>query len=140
FIEAAKHSIQIVALTQQMIDAKHTVEARLEWITKPESELSDEQKKELEKLNDYDYTPDALREGRVRDPYFFVVESSEKLLNRRADVRANYLKKYEADAQSRFEDSSGLLEAKLQNGAYRYQTFRVTRHFITVTIMILMLV
>lgn len=121
-------------------DAEKEVKERLSWITNPVAELGEDRKVQLQKLENYDYTPDALREGRVRDPYFFVVESSEKLLNRRADVRANYLKKYEADAQSRFEDSSGLLEAKLQNGAYRYQTFRITRHFITVTIMILMLV
>ena len=140
FVEAAKSSTQIVDLTQQMIDAKRTVDERLEWITKPESELTEEQKKDLEKLNDYDYTAKSLQDGKTRDPYFTTIEPSEKLLNRRADLRATYLKKYEADAKNRFEGSGGLLEAKLQNGAFRYQAYRITRHFITITILILLLV
>lgn len=140
FVEAAKYSTGIVDLTQQMIVAKRTVETRLEWITKPESELTTDQKTELKKLNDYDYTAQALQEGQMRDPYFATVEPSEKLLNRRADLRAKYLKKYEADAKNRFDGSGGLLEAKLQNGEFRYQTYRITRHFITITILILLLV
>jgi ABC-type dipeptide/oligopeptide/nickel transport system permease subunit len=116
--------------------AQRNVERRVAWIIKPEAELSDGQKEELKALRKFDYTATAT----PRDPYFSAVESSETLLNRRADLRANYLKKYEADAKNRFDGNNGLLEAKLQSGAFRYQTYRITRHFITITILILMLV
>ena len=130
----------VEAIEKATKEASEKVKKRLEWIVKAKTELNDEQKKELEKLNDYDYTSKALEDGKVRDPYFTTVEPSEKLLNRRADLRAKYLKKYEAEAKNRFDGSGGLLEAKLQSGAYRYQTYRITRHFITITILILLLV
>lgn len=134
--QASKHADSIKATDELLEEAKKTVEQRLAWITKPESELTAEQKKELEQLQAFDYTASAT----PRDPYFSTVEASETLLNRRADLRATFLKKYEADAKNRFDGSGGLLEAKLQNGAFRYQSYRITRHFITITILILLLV
>jgi ABC-type dipeptide/oligopeptide/nickel transport system permease subunit len=63
-----------------------------------------------------------------------------KLLNRRAQLRALYVKKYEADAGVRFDGPGGILESKMLDGSYRYGIFRITRHFITITILIVMLV
>ncbi|MCA8946152.1 MAG: hypothetical protein KDB29_07995, partial [Planctomycetes bacterium] len=126
----------LTELDKSIEEATKTVEKRLEWLGKPEEELTEAQKKDLEALTTFDYTANAT----PRDPYFAAVESSETLLNRRAEVRANFLKKYEADAKNRFEDTGGVYEAKMLDGSYRYSVYRMTRHFIAVTIMILLLI
>ncbi len=94
---------------------------------------------ERERLDGYDYTDLAAQNKQTWDPYYFQVESSVKLLNRRADLRTRYLKKYEAEAKNRFEDAGGVLEAKLLNGEYRYNVYTYTRHFLMYTILIVLL-
>jgi peptide/nickel transport system permease protein len=136
---AGAHATQLSAASEDIRNAEQIVARRLEWLHKPDAELTKEQREELARLKDFDYTAAAQQEGKVRDAYFFTVEPNVVLLNRRADLRTTYLKAYEADAKNRFEDSGGLLESKLLNGAYRYGTYRLTRHFITITIAILAL-
>ena len=133
---AARHAAALTKADTSIASANETVTERLTWILKPVEELSADDKKKLDALNKFDYTANSD----ARDPYFSAVESSEVLLNRRADLRATFLKRFEADAKNRFDGNNGLLEAKLQDGSYRYQTYRITRHFITITILILLLV
>jgi ABC-type methionine transport system permease subunit len=133
---AATTATKINALEDSIAADSQTVAARLEVMKQPEQKRSDAGKAMLAALDEFDY----LKDSQARDPYHFAVEPSVKLLNRRAQLRALYVKKYEADAGVRFDGPGGILESKMLDGSYRYGIFRITRHFITITILIVMLV
>jgi ABC-type dipeptide/oligopeptide/nickel transport system permease subunit len=133
---ASEHAKAVVALDESRIKARETVEQRLAIIAKTAAERTDAEQAALAALDRRDYTPT----GGARDPYHAGLEPSATLLNRRADLRARYLKIYEAEAKNRFEATGGLLDNRLPNGAQRYGVYRVTRHFITITILLIALI
>lgn len=61
------------------------------------------------------------------------LQKSSELLDRRAIMRQDFLDKYRAEADNRF--SKDLIGAKLLSSHWRYPVYRVTRHFITATIL-----
>lgn len=125
----------IQAATQAVNKLDEDAVEMIELVTTPESELTDAQKKQLETYADYDYAGEAPPPNAL----YFNVQPSVKLLNRRADERAKYLKRYEADASTRFDGQSGLTQSTLLDGSSRYGVFRLTRHFVTVTVLLVIL-
>lgn len=89
------------------------------------------------KLLDYDYGIDNRDE---RNALFFSAEPSNRLLNRRAQLRARFVKIYEAEAAQLFDGGAGITQVREADGSRRYGVYRVTRHFLSVTFIILLLV
>lgn len=106
-------------------------------LTTPEDKRTEKQQDTYAEYLGYDYGQGG--DTASRNPLFFSLEPSVKLLNRRAEMRTAYLKKYETEASNRFDGPRGLTQVKLMDGSSRYGVFRITRHFISVTIMLVIL-
>jgi ABC-type dipeptide/oligopeptide/nickel transport system permease subunit len=65
------------------------------------------------------------------------LQDSTELLDRRAEMRNTYLNHFAAEVSNRRSD--GIYNSKLLSGHWRYSVYRVTRHFITMTIVLFLL-
>jgi ABC-type dipeptide/oligopeptide/nickel transport system permease subunit len=65
------------------------------------------------------------------------LQTSNELLDRRAEMRNTYLNHFAAEISNRRSD--GIYNSKVQSGHWRYPVYRVTRHFITLTIVLFLL-
>lgn len=78
----------------------------------------------------------ALAEQETKVPADIKLQSSNDLLDRRADLRGKVVDKFRAERDSRFET---LVKGKNLDGTTRYGTFRVLRHFLTAVVLYILL-
>lgn len=101
------------------------------------NQQGDEGEAARRQLLTYDY---GIENRAERDPLFFGAEGSDRLLNRRAQLRARYVKIYDAEAAQLFDGGAGITQVRQADGSRRYGFYRISRHFLSITLVILLLV
>lgn len=110
------------------------VEKILEGEKKRLEGLSDKAEALEKAIEEQQGKTDAALEQGVGD---IKLQSSNALLERRADLRGKVVSKFRAERDNRFET---LVKGKTLDGSTRYSTYRVLRHFLTAVILYLLLV
>ena len=128
---ARKSAIALASLDEGIVESKVKVEKRISG-----KGLTESDKKKIEEFGNYDYTK---KDELPKDIFYFTLEPSHKLLDRRANHRGE-LNSLKSSAQNLFDSNRGILSAKMLDNSYRYGTYRLTRHFITFSIMVLLLI
>lgn len=75
----------------------------------------------------------ALSDEQIKELGELKLQTHSELLERRAEIRRDYLDRFKTEGDKRFKD--GLIEAKLLSKHWRLPVYRITRHFIAATIL-----